>query len=152
MAQPSSNHPMAAASAAGHTCQTRKCFKCGDPTHGVFQCPLVNATEATEIYEQHKKNTKTLGAAGVPERNQQNKKGPLSYVANWVVKTLAKPDSGAEVSVVTPHLLKELTAAGQWLRYRDLSQSESVTGITAEPIIVTQEVKLDLALGPPMGI
>ncbi|OWY99768.1 hypothetical protein PHMEG_00029175 [Phytophthora megakarya] len=63
---------------------------------------------------------------------------------NQVLDAWAKPDSGAEVSVVTPRILQELTEKGQWLRCRDLKQWESIKGITAAPMVIKQEVKLDL--------
>ncbi|KAF4035055.1 hypothetical protein GN244_ATG12821 [Phytophthora infestans] len=70
---------------------------------------------------------------------------------NEVVEAKAKPDSTAEVSVVSPRLLQELSAKGQWMKCRDLTRSESIEGITKEPMIITQEVKLDLQFATANG-
>ncbi|KAE9060158.1 hypothetical protein PF006_g31717, partial [Phytophthora fragariae] len=80
----------------------------------------------------------------MPEDSAGQKTGSLACRVNSVLAAWAKPDSGAEVSVVTPHLLQELRAKGQWLRCRDLQQWESIKGIAAAPMVIKQEVKLDL--------
>ncbi|OWY92822.1 hypothetical protein PHMEG_00038016, partial [Phytophthora megakarya] len=80
-----------------------------------------------------------------------SRKGPLSCMVNGVVEARAKPDSGADVSVVTPRLLHELTTQGQWLPMRDLSENESIEGITATPLVIKQEVKLDLQFDTANG-
>ncbi|KAK1946294.1 hypothetical protein P3T76_001847 [Phytophthora citrophthora] len=133
--------------------QPRKCFKCGDLTHGVFQCPLASATEAKELYDKNRKAPKPVGAVvlvpdqpvqTMPEDSAGQKTGSLACRVNGLLAAWAKPDSGAEVSVVTPHLLQELRAKGQWLQCRDLQQWESIKGIAAAPMVIKQEVKLDL--------
>ncbi|EEY55232.1 uncharacterized protein PITG_09135 [Phytophthora infestans T30-4] len=50
-AVPRRGSPPGTSSATKVPGQPRKCFKCGDATHGVFQCPLASATEAKELYE-----------------------------------------------------------------------------------------------------
>lgn len=79
-----------------------------------------------------------------PATKADEKLGPLPCPVNRVLNAWAKPDSGAEVSVVTPRLLQELRAKGQWLKCRDLKQWESIKGITADPMMIKQEIKLDL--------
>ncbi|KAI9980895.1 hypothetical protein PInf_010240 [Phytophthora infestans] len=75
----------------------------------------------------------------------------LQCMVNGVVEAKAKPDSGAEVSVVSPCLLQELSAKGQWMNCRNLTRSDSIEGITKEPMIITQEVKSDLQFATANG-
>ncbi|POM64770.1 Hypothetical protein PHPALM_19656 [Phytophthora palmivora] len=131
----------------------RKRFKCGDLTHGVFQCPLANATEDKELYDKNRKPSKPVGAIAISEAQPVSPPaeptaaktlGPLPCLVNQMLDAWAKPDSGAEVSVVTPRMLQEFTAQGQWLQCRDLKQWESIKGITTAPMVIKQEVKLGL--------
>ncbi|KAF4043513.1 hypothetical protein GN244_ATG04119 [Phytophthora infestans] len=142
--------------------QPRKSFKCRDATHGVFQCLLASATEAKEQYEKLRKQSKTVGAVAlapqipavlskVQTTAHARRSSLLQCVVKGVVEATAKPDSGAEVSVVSPRLLQELSAKGQWMKCQDLTRSESIEGITKEPMIITQEVKSDLQFATANG-
>ncbi|EEY55745.1 uncharacterized protein PITG_09719 [Phytophthora infestans T30-4] len=73
----------------------KKCFKCGELAHGVFQCPNISGpAEAKESYE------KTIG-----------KRVVKPVLAAIPAETEITPDSAAEVSVVTTKLLKRLSSA-----------------------------------------
>eukprot|EP00644_Phytophthora_capsici_P019071 jgi/Phyca11/133173/e_gw1.350.2.1 len=94
----------------------KKCFKCGDQTHGVFQRPnIASPTEAKELHEKStgKKVLKPVLAVA-----------PTMTVA---INTEITLDSAAEVSVVTTKLLKLLSGKGKWLARQDLPESTSVT-------------------------
>eukprot|EP00644_Phytophthora_capsici_P008512 jgi/Phyca11/111486/e_gw1.20.433.1 len=81
--------------------QDKKCFKCGDPAHGVFQCPEVaGPAEAKDLYERTtgRKVLKPVLAVA-----------PANASVMDVVETSITPDSAAEVSVVTSKLLTEIS-------------------------------------------
>ncbi|KAF4128258.1 hypothetical protein GN958_ATG22559 [Phytophthora infestans] len=161
-AVPRRGSPPGTSSATKVPGQPRKCFKCGDVTHGVFHCPLASATEAKELYKKHRKQSKTVSAVAlapqipavlskVQTTPHARRPSLLQCMVNGVVEAKAKPDSGAEVSVVSPCLLQELSAKGQWMNCRNLTRSDSIEGITKEPMIITQEVKSDLQFATANG-
>ncbi|ETI29807.1 hypothetical protein F443_23076 [Phytophthora nicotianae P1569] len=76
----------------------KKCFKCGDPTHGVFQCPdIASPLEAKEIYEPTtgKKVLKPILAVAPVDSKL------ATQPSTDILETEITPDSAAEVSIVT---------------------------------------------------
>lgn len=132
----------------------RACFKCGDVAHGVFQCPSISGNaEAKELYEKHtgKKVIKPVASLASTSRTSSDVSPSIPCTVMGLIETAVTPDSGAEVTVVTPKLVKALKDRGVWLSSLDLDSVAAVTGIGAKPVPVKTKVKLDLKFSTPGG-
>ncbi|OWZ02136.1 LOW QUALITY PROTEIN: hypothetical protein PHMEG_00026351, partial [Phytophthora megakarya] len=132
----------------------RKCFKCGDQTHGVFQCPdIASPTEAKELYEKStdRKIVKPVLTVAPTTNEREVAPAAIQCKVMELVETWITPDSAAEVSVVTTKLLKALTGSGAWLNYLDIADHIAVTGIGDKPVSVKTKVKLTLRFMTPGG-
>ncbi|ETM97785.1 hypothetical protein PPTG_19999, partial [Phytophthora nicotianae INRA-310] len=107
----------------------KKCFKCGDPTHGVFQCPnIASLLEAKEIYEKsaEKKAMKPVLVATSGETTQESS-ASIPCLVMGAVETLITPDS-ASVSLVTMKLINDLKSAEGEVEMQPLAKPSGVTG------------------------
>ncbi|KAG3231289.1 hypothetical protein PI124_g23616 [Phytophthora idaei] len=132
----------------------KKCFKCGDIAHGVFQCPNISGpAEAKELYEKctGKRVMKPVLAAIPTDQAATTASRAIPCVVMSTVETSITPDSAAEVSVVTTKLLKQLSARGAWIAQLALTGTAGVTGIGDKPVPVKSKVKLDLRFSTPGG-
>ncbi|KAJ0397844.1 hypothetical protein P43SY_007629 [Pythium insidiosum] len=110
----------------------------------VFQCPHVaNAQESKTLYEKHtgKKVIKPVGA--VAGRAGTRLPG-IPCVVMDAVETTITPDSGAEISMVSPTLVNQLQEAGAWVPCQNLPEEPAVSGIGGGVWPVRKKVKLDL--------
>ncbi|EGZ17877.1 hypothetical protein PHYSODRAFT_414934, partial [Phytophthora sojae] len=108
----------------------KKCFKCGDQTHGVFQCPAIaSPSEAKELYEARtgKKTLKPVLAVTASDSKVATSTLAIPCVVMDNVETEITPDSAAEVSMVTAKSLKLLTAKGVWLNKQDIDGGAAIT-------------------------
>lgn len=113
----------------GSTCQrppadaVRKCFKRGDPTHGVFQCLYATEKEAKGLYKSYVGGMMVRPAnegaiAGNENSSSDSVPGTHTLVCqvNGLVDALIIPGSGVDVFVVTPRLTTRLEGdQGVWL-------------------------------------
>ncbi|KAE8888739.1 hypothetical protein PF010_g8472 [Phytophthora fragariae] len=117
--------------------QIRKCFKCGDQAHGVFQCPdVASPGEAKELYEKST-GRKVVKPVLSMTSSTGHEVGPSSAIpceVMGVTETWITPDSAADVSVVTTKLLKALSDGGAWLNYLEIADHAAVTGIGDQPV------------------
>lgn len=126
----------------------RACFKCGDLTHGVFQCPNVGSSlEAKELNEKRsdRKVSKAVVSMASTAKRTTQKLPSIPCVVMDAVEIAITPDSGAEVTVVTSRLLAELKERGVWFSYQNLPQNAAVAGISEKTLSVRTKVKLDCA-------
>ncbi|KAE9346239.1 hypothetical protein PF008_g8382 [Phytophthora fragariae] len=134
--------------------QIRKCFKCGDQAHGVFQCPdVASPGEAKELYEKST-GRKVVKPVLSMTSSTGHEVGPSSAIpceVMGVTETWITPDSAADVSVVTTKLLKALSDGGAWLNYLEIADHAAVTGIGDQPVTVKNKVKLNLRFSTPGG-
>jgi len=120
----------------------------------VFQCPNISSNvEAKELYEKHTGKTVVKTVASLTAASQQLSDASPSIPCTIMdaIKMAVTPDSGAEVTVVTPKLIKELKDHGVWLSSQDLPRTAAVTGIGDKPVPVKTKVKLDLRFLTPGG-
>ncbi|KAG2950455.1 hypothetical protein PC117_g4442 [Phytophthora cactorum] len=132
----------------------KKCFKCEDLAHGVFQCPNISSlAEAKELYEKctGKRVMKPVLAAIPTDQAVTTASPAITCVVISTVETSTILDSAAEVSVVTTKLLKQLSASGAWIAQQALTGTAGVTGIGDNPVPVKSKVKLDLRFSTPGG-
>ncbi|ETO81713.1 hypothetical protein F444_04041 [Phytophthora nicotianae P1976] len=131
----------------------KKCFKCGDPTHGVFQCPnIASLLEAKEIYEKStgKKVMKPVLVATTGGTTQETS-ASIPCLVMGAVETLITPDSAASVSLVTMKLINDLKSAGGEVEMQPLAKPSGVTGVGDKTVSVRTKVKLDLRFTTPGG-
>ncbi|OWY99145.1 hypothetical protein PHMEG_00029909 [Phytophthora megakarya] len=100
----------------------RTCFKCNDPTHGVFQCPnMENVQEAKMLYEQHigRKIVRDVpvGAIGstTVDEDVNAKHHPIPARVNNIVDAMETLDSGAVVTLMSSAFFQELKASSESL-------------------------------------
>ncbi|GMF66294.1 unnamed protein product [Phytophthora lilii] len=108
------------------------CFKCGDLTHGVFQCPdVAGPAEAKERYEATtgKKVLKPVLAVAQPKNATPRSTTTISCVVMDTLETEITPDSAAEVLMVTTKLLNQLVAEGTWIKHQEIVGKAEVTGV-----------------------
>ncbi|KAK1945593.1 Pro-Pol polyprotein [Phytophthora citrophthora] len=132
----------------------KKCFKCGDQTHGVFQCPEVaGPAEAKTIYESTtgKKVLKPVFALAKPKNTTSRPSTTIPCAVMDTLETEITPDSAAEVSMVTTNLLNQLVAKGAWIKHQDIVGKAEVTGVGEKPVQVKSKVQLDLKFSTPGG-
>ncbi|KAG3240994.1 hypothetical protein PI124_g14111 [Phytophthora idaei] len=132
----------------------KKCFKCEDLAHGVFQCPNISSpAEAKELYEKctGKRVMKPVLAAIPTDQAVTTASPAIPCVVMSTVETSITLDSAAEVSVVTTKLLKQLSASGAWIVQQVLTGTAGVTGIGDKSVPVKSKVKLDLRFSTPGG-
>jgi hypothetical protein len=135
-----------------HDRPAKTCFKCGDQTHGVFQClDVASPAEAKEIYEKTtgKKVLKPVLAVASGAAESTGSSRAIPCLVMDAIETHITPDSGADVSVVTSKLLRELTDSGTWLTHLDIAGDAAVTGMGDKPVPVKSKVKLDLRFTTP---
>ncbi|ETO66354.1 hypothetical protein F444_16481 [Phytophthora nicotianae P1976] len=110
----------------------KKCFKCGNPTHGVFQCPnIASLLEAKEIYEKSagKKAMQPILVATSGGTTQESS-ASIPCLMMGAVETLITPDS-ASVSLVTMKLINDLKSAEGEVEMQPLAKPSGVTGVKA---------------------
>ncbi|GMF27037.1 unnamed protein product [Phytophthora fragariaefolia] len=105
---------------AGGARPGRSCFTCCDLTHSVFQCPQIkDFLEAKALFNSKTgKNTRpdrSVSAAGLGASCSRDSKRILPCRVMDAVDTLIEPDSGGEVCLMAPRLVKKLQDKGVWL-------------------------------------
>uniref|UniRef100_H3H500 Chromo domain-containing protein n=1 Tax=Phytophthora ramorum TaxID=164328 RepID=H3H500_PHYRM len=135
--------------------QEKKCYKCGDKNHLVFQCPQVTREEALELVRERRKEgvgavTSLPTARPVGSQLDQDKP-TIACEINGTVAGHITPDTGTEYSIVAESLVNRLKMAKQWLPIRNLDARVKAEGFGGAVVIITQEVKLNLAVNTPAG-
>lgn len=74
----------------------------------------------------------------------------ITCEVNGKVQANITPDSGAEVSVVTPGLIKRLESNGVWLQLKTLEDPVHIRGV-GPTVMQVQRVKLDLRFDASSG-
>ncbi|KAE8972838.1 hypothetical protein PF011_g25491 [Phytophthora fragariae] len=141
---------------AGGARPGRSCFKCGGLTHSVFQCPQVkDYSEAKALFNSKTgKNTRpdrSVSAAGLGASCPRDSKRILPCRVMDAVDTLIKPDSGAEVCLIAPSLVKKLQDKVVWLPRRRLQKTQVVHGVGSVPLTIAEETNLVLRFETPAG-
>ncbi|KAE8958879.1 hypothetical protein PR001_g30240 [Phytophthora rubi] len=134
--------------------QGKKCFKCGDQTHGVFQCPdIASPMEAKALYEKTtgRKVLKPVLAVSAESTTGAGVSSAIPCTVMGALETSITPDSAAEVSLVTTKFLRMLSDKGAWLTHLDIPGHAAVTGIGDAPVPVESKVRLDLRFMTPGG-
>lgn len=121
----------------------RACFRCHDPTHGVFQCPnIANAQEAKTLYEQHtgRKVVRNVRVGTVCRNDADEKKHvkrlPISAKVNGIVDCTVTLDSGASVTLISPVLFEKLENASDGLIKRALQVPGRYGGVGGNGVLV----------------
>ncbi|KAL4151482.1 hypothetical protein PRNP1_008427 [Phytophthora ramorum] len=135
--------------------QEKKCYKCGDKNHLVFQCPQVTREEALELVRERRKEgvgavTSLPTARPVGSQLDQDKP-TIACEINGTVAGHITQDTGTEYSIVAESLVNRLKMAKQWLPIRNLDARVKAEGFGGAVVIITQEVKLNLAVNTPAG-
>lgn len=79
----------------------RSCFKCGDKTHGVFQCPqITSTTEAKELYETRtgRKVIKPVAAAASMVEASSMPTSIIPYMVMGAIELRITPDSDPQAA------------------------------------------------------
>ncbi|GMF42100.1 unnamed protein product [Phytophthora fragariaefolia] len=132
----------------------KKCFKCGDQTHGVFQCPdIAIPMEAKALYEitTGPKVINLLLAVSAESAMAAGVSSAIPCTVMGALATSIAPDSATEVSLVTTKLLRMMSDKGTWLMHLDIPGHAAVTGIGDTPVPVKKKVRLDLRFMIPGG-
>ncbi|KAE9268239.1 hypothetical protein PR003_g31512 [Phytophthora rubi] len=119
--------------------QDKTCFKCGDQTHGVFQCPdIASPMEAKALYEKTtgRKVLKPVLAVSAESTTGAGVSSAIPCTVMGALETSITPDSAAEVSLVTTKFLRMLSDKGAWLTHLDIPGHAAVTGIGDAPVPV----------------
>ncbi|OWZ10058.1 LOW QUALITY PROTEIN: hypothetical protein PHMEG_00017149 [Phytophthora megakarya] len=121
--------------------QIRKCFKCGDQTHG---CPdITSPSEAKEFYEKStgRKVVKTVMSivSNISTKNVPPSAMPCTVMD--VVETSITSDSAADEPL--EKLLKALSGRELWINYLEVANYAAVTGIGDKPVTLKNKVKTE---------
>ncbi|KAL4102711.1 hypothetical protein PRIC1_006454 [Phytophthora ramorum] len=123
--------------------QEKKCYKCGDKNHLVFQCPQVTREEALELVRERRKEgvgavTSLPTARPVGSQLDQDKP-TIACEINGTVAGHITPDTGTKYSIVAESLVNRLKMAKQWLPIRNLDARVKAEGFGGAVVIITQE-------------
>lgn len=134
-----------------------KCLKCQSTEHGVFRCPKADRAEATRLWDawKAKRDERTAGAVEVPSEEQgcgRASVAPSRCVDVYVdgLKLKAKLDTGADVCVISPGVVKELEKRGV-LREHRFKEPKSLRAFSGDRMEIVREVCLDLCVPTECG-
>ncbi|KAE9106282.1 hypothetical protein PF006_g21405 [Phytophthora fragariae] len=144
---------------ANNKTRSHECFKCQDPTHGVFQCPNVaNAQEANALYEQRTGRNVALevpisamSSVGAPPVESMSNRSPIPAQVNGLVETSVTLDSGAGVTLISPDLWNKLRNADGNMSTRKMENPALFEGVGGATSMVQEELQLDFKFDTPGG-
>ena len=145
----------------------RKCLACSSTAHGVFQCDKVTLEEAKKLLQDFKDKKKSgtklangavkkvettaVAAADSVQKDTAASNATVPCVVNGRAEARVVPDSGADLTVVSPSFVKKLRDAGDWLQTRKKANPLEISGFGAEIMNIEEEVKLELMFQTPEG-